>query len=195
MREVEEDWPIGYGVGLRIKRSSVRIRPLPLRWVLGQGSWLPLSQGEAFTLASISYLAILVKYRLAKKKKEKKEATNSSSMASPHKVWGCNTTVPRRTPTSFYSFVLSQQWIQIAIALGYIVQGCPNNFLESKPSTTSLVLSILPSFPLHTICTYLGILVFHGGLQVCISTAMLTNTPSRVHWKPLDIVQWTFREV
>ena len=62
-------WPIGYGVGLRIKRSSVRIRPWPLRWVLGQGSLLPLSQGEAFTLASISYLAILVKYILAKKKK------------------------------------------------------------------------------------------------------------------------------
>ena len=61
-------WPIGYGVGLRIKRSSVRIRPWPLRWVLGQGSLLPLSQGEAFTLASISYLAILVKYILAKKK-------------------------------------------------------------------------------------------------------------------------------
>ena len=64
-------WPIGYGVGLRIKRSSVRIRPWPLRWVLGQGSLLPLSQGEAFTLASISYLAILVKYILAKKKKKK----------------------------------------------------------------------------------------------------------------------------
>ena len=31
-------------------------------WVLGQGSLLPLSQGGAFTLASISYLAILVKY-------------------------------------------------------------------------------------------------------------------------------------
>ena len=62
----EAQWPIGYGVGLRIKRSSVRIRPWPLRWVLGQGSLLPLSQGEAFTLASISYLAILVKYILAK---------------------------------------------------------------------------------------------------------------------------------
>ena len=69
----EAQWPIGYGVGLRIKRSSVRIRPWPLRWVLGQGSLLPLSQGEAFTLASISYLAILVKYILAKKKKKKKE--------------------------------------------------------------------------------------------------------------------------
>ena len=56
----EAQWPIGYGVGLRIKQSSVRIRPWPLRWVLGQGSLLPLSQGEAFTLASISYLAILV---------------------------------------------------------------------------------------------------------------------------------------
>ena len=65
----EAQWPIGYGVGLRIKRSSVRIQPWPLRWVLGQGSLLPLSQGEAFTLASISYLAILVKYILAKKKK------------------------------------------------------------------------------------------------------------------------------
>ena len=61
-------WPIGYGVGLRIKQSSVQIRPWPLRWVLGQFSLLPLSQGEAFTLASISYLAILVKYILAKKK-------------------------------------------------------------------------------------------------------------------------------
>ena len=66
---VEAQWPIGYGVGLRIKRSSVRIRPWPLRWVLGQGSLLPLSQGEAFTLASISCLAILVKYKLAKKKR------------------------------------------------------------------------------------------------------------------------------
>ena len=55
---------------VRIKRSSVRIRPWPLRWVLGQGSLLPLSQGEAFTLASISYLAILVKYIPAKKKKK-----------------------------------------------------------------------------------------------------------------------------
>ena len=64
----EAQWPIGYGVGLWIKRSSVRIRPWPLRWVLGQGSLLPLSQGDAFTLASISYLAILVKYILAKKK-------------------------------------------------------------------------------------------------------------------------------
>ena len=61
-------WPIGYGAGLRIKRSSVRIWPWPLRWILGQGSLLPLSQGEAFTLASISYLAILVKYILAEKK-------------------------------------------------------------------------------------------------------------------------------
>ena len=64
----EVQWQIGYGVGLRIKRSSVRIRPWPLRWVLGQGSLLPLSQGEAFTLASISYMAILVKYILGKKK-------------------------------------------------------------------------------------------------------------------------------
>ena len=70
---MEAQWPIGYGVGLRIKRSSVWIRPWPLRWVLGQGSLLPLSQGEAFTLASISYLAILVKYILAKKKKKKKK--------------------------------------------------------------------------------------------------------------------------
>ena len=69
----EAQWPIGYGVGLRIKRSSVRIRPWPLGWVLGQGSLLPLSQGEAFTLASISYLAILIKYILAKKKKKKKK--------------------------------------------------------------------------------------------------------------------------
>ena len=68
-KDVEAQWPIGYGVGLRIKRSSVRIRPWPLRCVLGQGSLLPLSQGEAFTLASISYLAILVKYIVAKKKK------------------------------------------------------------------------------------------------------------------------------
>ena len=71
--EKEAQRPIGYGVGLRIKRSSVRIRPWPLRWVLGQGSLLPLSQGETFTLASISYLAILVKYILAKKKIKKNE--------------------------------------------------------------------------------------------------------------------------
>ena len=45
-----------------------------LRWVLGQGSFLPLSQGEAFTLASISYLAILVKYILAKKNGVRKKA-------------------------------------------------------------------------------------------------------------------------
>ena len=64
----EAQWPIGYGVRLRIKRSSVWIRPWSLRWVLGQGSLLPLSQGEAFTLASISYLAFLVKDILAKKK-------------------------------------------------------------------------------------------------------------------------------
>ena len=51
---VEAQWPIGYGVRLRIKRSSVWIRPWPLHWVLGQGSLLPLSQGEAFTLASIA---------------------------------------------------------------------------------------------------------------------------------------------
>ena len=66
----EAQWPMGYGVELRIKRSSVWIRPWPLHWVLGQGSLLPLSQGEAFTLASISYLAILVKYILAKKKRK-----------------------------------------------------------------------------------------------------------------------------
>ena len=60
----EAQWPIGYGVGLRIKRSSVRIRPWPLRWVVGQGSLLPLSQ------ASIGYLTILVKYILAKKNKK-----------------------------------------------------------------------------------------------------------------------------
>ena len=28
---IEAQWSIGYGVGLRIKRSSVRIRPWPLR--------------------------------------------------------------------------------------------------------------------------------------------------------------------
>ena len=74
-KQKEAQWPISYGVGLRIKRSSVRIRPWPLRWLLGQGSLLPLSQGEAFTLASISYLAILGKYILAKKKKKKKKKT------------------------------------------------------------------------------------------------------------------------
>ena len=76
----EAQWPIGYGIGLRIKRSSVRIQPWPLRWVLGQGSLLPLSQGEAFTLASISYLAILVKYILAKKKKKKTVITKQEKI-------------------------------------------------------------------------------------------------------------------
>ena len=47
---------------------------------LDKGSLLPLSQGEAFTLASISYLAILVKYILVKKKK--KEAR--SDIATKH---------------------------------------------------------------------------------------------------------------
>ena len=37
-----------------------------------------LSQGEAFTLASISYLAILVKYILAKKKISKSWSTSKS---------------------------------------------------------------------------------------------------------------------
>ena len=50
--------------------SNLTVRPWPLRWVLGQGSLFPLSQGEAFTLASISYLAILVKYILEKNKKK-----------------------------------------------------------------------------------------------------------------------------
>ena len=77
---MEAQWPICYGVGLRIKRSSVRIRPWPLRWVLGQGSLLPLSQGETFTLASISYLAILVKYILAKKKKNERGRSNQRSV-------------------------------------------------------------------------------------------------------------------
>ena len=67
---------VANGVGLWIKRSSVRIRPWPLRWVLGQGSLLPLSSGEAFTLGSISYLAILVKYILAKKKPGSKVMTS-----------------------------------------------------------------------------------------------------------------------
>ena len=79
----EAQWPIGYGVGLRIKRSSVRIRPWPMRWVLGQGSLLPLSQGETFTLASISYLAILVKYILAKKKKKKKWVVQCPEWTTP----------------------------------------------------------------------------------------------------------------
>ena len=57
-----------------------------LRWVLGQDSLLPLSQGEAFTLASISYLAILVKYILAKKNKQKK---HSSAEAAVRKVIHC----------------------------------------------------------------------------------------------------------
>ena len=41
------------------------------RCVESLDSLLPLSQGEAFTLASISYLAILVKYILAKERKER----------------------------------------------------------------------------------------------------------------------------
>ena len=90
----EAQWPIGYGVGLRIKRSSVRIRPWPLRWVLGQGSLLSLSQGEAFTLASVSYLAILVKYILAKKKKKKTYAWSSCnhdrrSQSCRQALWAC----------------------------------------------------------------------------------------------------------
>ena len=40
--KVEAQWPIGYGVGLRIKRSSVRIRPWPLCWVLGTRLFTPI---------------------------------------------------------------------------------------------------------------------------------------------------------
>ena len=83
-KNTEAQWPIGYGVGLRIKRSSVRIRPWPLRWVFGQGSLLPLSQGEAFKLASISYLAILAKYILAKKKKKR---TQQADFFSPGSIF------------------------------------------------------------------------------------------------------------
>ena len=55
-----------YQVCIQLFTLCYHSRPWPLRWVLGQGSLLPLSQGEAFTLASISYLAILVKYILEK---------------------------------------------------------------------------------------------------------------------------------
>ena len=82
----EAQWPIAYGVGLRIKRSSVRIRPWPLRWALGQGSLLPLSQGEAFTLASISYLAILVKYTGKKKKPLEKIRARTYSTKLPSRL-------------------------------------------------------------------------------------------------------------
>ena len=85
----EAQWPIGYGVGLRIKRSSVRIRPWPLRWVLGQGSLLPLSQGEAFTLASLSYLAILVKYILAKKKMKTERGGETNPLCCFCALSGC----------------------------------------------------------------------------------------------------------
>ena len=63
--------------------------------VLGQGSLLPLSQGEAFTLASISYLAILVKYILAKKKKKKNKGATTIKLddAAMMKFRG----FPRRT--------------------------------------------------------------------------------------------------
>ena len=57
-----------------LQRSAlVRIRPWPLRWVLGQGSLLPLSQGEAFTIASISYLGHPCKIYTGQKKKKKKK--------------------------------------------------------------------------------------------------------------------------
>ena len=52
---------------LVVGQSAASISWKPSR-DMGEGSLLPLSQGEAFTLASISYLAILVKYILAKKK-------------------------------------------------------------------------------------------------------------------------------
>ena len=44
-------------------------------------------QGEAFTLASISYLAILVKYILAKKKKKKKKKALGHALNSDHHEW------------------------------------------------------------------------------------------------------------
>ena len=57
------------------------------RIILGQGSLLPLFQGEAYTLASISYPAILVKYILAKKKKVKTE--RRSVLKRLNRFWKC----------------------------------------------------------------------------------------------------------
>ena len=70
-------WPIGCGVGLRIKRSSVPNPAVAAAVSPWTRLFTPLSQGEAFTLASISYLAILVKYILAKKKKKANLAETS----------------------------------------------------------------------------------------------------------------------
>ena len=101
LKTLNVQWPIGYGVGLLIKRSSVRIRPWPLRWVLGQGSLLPLSQGEAFTLASISSLAILVKYILAKKNLHILDLNRKRLWSHMHVLgaaqWLCKVTPPIRS--------------------------------------------------------------------------------------------------
>ena len=72
-------------------------RPWPLRWVLGQGSFLPLSQGEAFTLASISYLAILVKIYTGKKKKKKSQNCHTTVLSSKAVFlkWQGKTKIPR----------------------------------------------------------------------------------------------------
>ena len=135
----EAQWPIGYGIGLRIKRSSVRIQPWPQRWVLGQGSLLPLSQGEAFTLASISYLAILVKYMLAKKKKKKKKNLKKSWWSLIIVVlmfWWCLSIEPyhekRDTNDVFFfktEILMRLDWYFLWKILGKNVQLCPS-FLQ-----------------------------------------------------------------
>ena len=99
----------------RIKWSSVRIRPWPLRWVPGQASLLPLSQGEAFTLASISYLAILVKCILAKKKKKigrikflsRKNKRNRDTRLNFDRLWVVNRPEHNREKTSCFATALS----------------------------------------------------------------------------------------
>ena len=94
-----------------MKRSWVRIRLWWLRWVLGQGSLLPLSQGEAFTLASISYLAILVKYILAKKK----SGCISTFRSDLSKKW-CSFGLQRTSwGMSFERYVLRQYVLRSAI--------------------------------------------------------------------------------
>ena len=57
-----------------------------------------MSQGEAFTLAYISYLAILVKYILAKKKKKEKKRKRKAKSSFPFKFYGYESLIGKVWP-------------------------------------------------------------------------------------------------
>ena len=190
-QNVEAQWPIGYGVGLRIKRSSVRIRPWPLRWVLGQGSLLPLSQGEAFTLASISYLAILVKYILAKKKKKKKKKHQVYLISKQHSLHGgfsqghrSNTTIAYFTSSSLV-FHRNGWTLSRTFSLGEGKGSLAETSCKSKLEPVTCVVVVFEhfrqfkqiSYPLETVILQIFIEVLFSVLSVVKGFTEIKKTP------------------